>query len=68
MYGDKTMTWDELKTYVDQELLAKGEKGNIEIWYIDITCPTSKHPPYIEISKPLYGNIKNKTLIMSDFA
>jgi len=61
MRGGKTMTWDELKTYVDQELLAKGEKGDIEIWYIDITAPTSIHPPVVEISE-------EKTLIVYDFA
>ena len=34
------MTWNEFKEHVDKILESKGSKGDIEIWYIDISYPT----------------------------
>ena len=40
------MTWNELKAYIDNELISLGVDGDYEIDYIDLTNPDSMDDCY----------------------
>lgn len=48
------MTWREFKDDIDKQLAEHGVKGDVEIWYIDVSSPSKDHEsqyPNIGISE-----------------